>query len=290
MSRKIVRYFHIVVWVLYIALCCIGISFVIYTLSRPYSPLTGFLDKLMLFTGLLILAGLLLLLHSMLTLGYRRGPLLLLISFLVGLLFEIIGVNWGTTFGGPYVYQSQNQVLILGVPLIIPLFWAGIIYTCYTISSSFLCWLEKPKPDKQSRNWKTLVLLVLLDALIIISIDLIMDPLQVHAGNWAWTSSGQYFDVPLSNFVGWFVITIISTGLFRTFEYHFPRRDRPWNTSFLLIPISGYGLLGVSLICFAVKVNLFVPALIAALTIFPVLAVNLWLYFRWSTAALRPDS
>jgi uncharacterized membrane protein len=52
---------------------------------------------------------------------------------------------------------------------------------------------------------------------------------------WAWLDGGPYFGVPIGNFVGWFVVTVLVTGLFRLFEYYKPQQDLLLSKSIFLL-------------------------------------------------------
>ncbi len=51
----------------------------------------------------------------------------------------------------------------------------------------------------------------LLTALPAIVLDLFIDPVAVVAGYWVWFVRGTvYFDIPLLNYVGWFVLMVLA--------------------------------------------------------------------------------
>jgi putative membrane protein len=274
----------VITWGLFLFLGGLAVIFVIKTLWNPAmsgNPLSGLMRILMSAEWILILAACLLALHAAWTLGYRRGLFFVFLIFASGLISEVIGVNTGLIFGGFYTYQGDNQFMLWGVPPMIPLFWGAFIYAGYNISTSFLYWLNKRKPDKHAKNWETLLRLILLDGLIVVAIDLVMDPLQVQAGNWAWVSGGDYFQIPVNNFTGWFAVTAITTGIFRLYEYLNPKPVNNFNISMYLIPLSGYLLLCFGLIALTIKANLPPLTVIALCTMLPVAIVNLTLFFRW---------
>lgn len=275
---------NIIIWGLFLFLGCLAVLFLIKTLSNPAmsgNPLSSLMGILMSAEWVLLAAACLLALHAVWTLGYKRGLSFVLLIFVAGLISEIIGVNTGLIFGGYYSYSGDNQVMLWGVPLIIPLFWGAFIYAGYNISDSFLYWLKRSKPDKNHNNWKTLLLLILLDGLIVVAIDLVMDPLQVQAGNWAWTAGGAYYHIPVNNFTGWFAVTATTTGIFRFYEYFKPATLDNFNVSMYLIPISGYLLLCIGLIALTIKANLPDLTIIGLCTMLPIGVINLVLFIRW---------
>ncbi len=221
-------------------------------------------------------------LHAAWTLTYFRGAIFILLASLTGLIFEIIGMKYGTVFGGGhYVYQMNNKSTFFDVPLLIPLCWAGLIYTGYNIVSSFLFWINKGKPNKHRNDAIFLPLLILLDGLVVVAIDLVIDPLQVKAGSWIWLKGGPYYDIPIQNFVGWFIVTVLSTGIFRVFEYFSPQEPMRMDKSIFLMPVIAYGILGIVLLYSALKVQLPELALVGFFVIFPIIVVNLIFFIIW---------
>lgn len=227
----------------------------------------------------LSLPVILLILHSFWTLGMKRGIAFFLISALTGLVFEIIGLKIGVVFGGHYVY-SPSKLMIVNVPISVPIYWAVFIYTGYTIVNSFLLWLDKNKPSRHKDSLIKLLKLVILDGLIVVAIDLFMDPLMVKAGKWTWLEGGTYFGIPIGNFIGWFMVVVISTGIFRLYEFFNPRQIKKINENVFLIPVFGYGLMAISFVVLGINYQMYNLLLIGSLLMFPVPLSNLFLYSK----------
>lgn len=239
--------------------------------------------KLTSFTFLtLMLPAIVLILHAMWKLSFFRGLGFIFVSMLTGFIFEFVGLNYGIVFGGTYKYHGLGPMLY-DIPLLVPLYWAVFIYAGYTISSSFLFWIGKDKPRHGQGNTILLPLLILLDGLIVTAIDVFMDPLQVRLETWVWIEQGSYsyFGVPIGNFVGWFLVTIISTGIFRFFEYFFPKKTATLGMSVFLISTIGYGAFCLIFLVSAISEELFSLALIGLFAMMPITIVNLILFLNW---------
>lgn len=246
--------------------------------------ISGFLsldENLPIYFITLSLPVVLLVLHAVWTLTYFRGFAFILIALSAGFVFEIVGMKYVSVFGGPYIYQFGSKLTLFDVPLLIPLYWAVFIYTGYNIVSSFLFWTDKEKPNKHRGDAILLPLLVLLDGLVIVAIDLFMDPLQVKVGNWVWLEGGQYYDVPLGNFMGWFIVAMIATGVFRVFEYFSPQEHTDVDKSVFIMPIIGYGVVCIAFFSIALKIQLPELALTGLLAMFPVVIINLIFFINW---------
>lgn len=121
-----------------------------------------------------------------------RWPILL--AGATGLLSEVVGVATGVPFG-PYAYTPTLGLAVFGVPLTIACAW--IILTAYARAIF--------GPER-----------ILLPALWMTAIDLVIDPLAAHElGYWKWLTPGPYFGIPLSNFAGWFAVSLAIFALCR---------------------------------------------------------------------------
>lgn len=139
---------------------------------------------------------LLLVLHSFLTLSFRRGLFFIILASTIGLLMEMWGLKDGVIFGGHYIYK-QNQLTLFDVPISVVLYWAVFIYTGYCLVNSFLVWQKNKQPNYRDRNYWIVPLLSIADGIVVIAIDLFMDPIQVYQGSWTWLEGGPYFGIPI---------------------------------------------------------------------------------------------
>lgn len=235
----------------------------------------GFFNSLILFIPVVLL-----LFHSIWTLSFFRGIMFILIACFVGFFFEFIGLKYGTVFGGNYQYSPEG-IKIFTVPLNVILYWGVFIYTGYCITNSFLYWLDKEKPPKNNKIGFLLPLLILFDSLIVVAIDLFMDPLQARAGSWTWLGGGPYFGIPLGNFIGWVLVTIITTGLFRMYEYFKPIVVDESLKCVFIIPVLGYGLLYLNFVASAIEIKMISLVFIGSATMLPIVLFNLFLFMKF---------
>jgi uncharacterized membrane protein len=107
-----------------------------------------------------------------------------------------------------------------------------------------------------------------------------MDPIQVKMGEWIWLENGPYFGIPIGNFIGWFLVTIIVTGIFRSFEFFRPMEYKDDKTIFI-IPVIGYGVLALSFAISAIKYQIHNLAIYGILFMMPIVLFNLILFKKW---------
>lgn len=240
----------------------------------------------------IVLPLVLLVTHSIYSLSLKRSLCFILLLCLGGLAAEVIGLKTGWLFGGFYRYSPESRMIfseialfhrsfyLWGVPLPVIIYWAVFIYAAYSISNSFIFWQGMEKPSRENKNIALLGKLVALDVFTVLAIDLILDPVLVHTGNWQWERPGVYFGIPLGNFTGWMIVTACLTGVFRCFEYKFPLNLERKNRLIILFPVlclSALFILGVGVAWYA-GLYLLIP--VACLTLAPVIAINLYFFFR----------
>jgi uncharacterized membrane protein len=275
--RDIGRHREKILWIIFLIIVVIGIADIV----SVFLGLNFFKPAA---RAALLLAAVLLILHAGWTLTYRRGLALIPLCWLIGFIFEAIGVNYGYVFGGHYFYLSDSSLMLFGVPWSIPFYWAALIYAGYNIVTSFLFWTNRDKPGRDKGNAWQLPMLIAGDGLVVVAIDLLMEPLQVMARNWVWLDGGPYYGIPIGNFVGWFVVTVISTGTFRAFEYFAPQKPTGINKSTLLIPVVGYGMLCLVFVFLDYMVRLPKLAVTGFVIVSAMGIANLILFSRWKKA------
>ncbi|UCG65995.1 MAG: carotenoid biosynthesis protein [Deltaproteobacteria bacterium] len=124
---------------------------------------------------------------------------------LIGLVVEIVGVRLGFPFGR-YVYTQELQPLVLGVPIAIGCAW--LVLFAYVKQMLHFGGIPAPWQYLCGASW-------------MVSLDLLIDPLASGPlGYWIWEEKGWYYGVPLTNFLGWFVVSL---ALFLIFRNQWPR-------------------------------------------------------------------
>jgi bisanhydrobacterioruberin hydratase len=119
----------------------------------------------------------------------------LLITFLITLALEIIGVRTGLVFG-QYTYGSTLLVQLFNVPVVIGVAWVVIVLGAVQIADKITdnLWLQLP-----------------LAGLLGLATDIILEPVAIKLGYWSWAGG----PVPLQNYLAWFIITVVFAGLYK---------------------------------------------------------------------------
>lgn len=130
----------------------------------------------------------------------RPFVLFCVIVFLVGFGVEVLGVHSGVIFGH-YVYGPVLGWKLWDVPLVIGCNWLALIYCTGVIAEKVL-----------ETNW----LKPVLAALLMVSIDLLIEPVAIFLNFWRWHGEA----VPFRNYVGWFVVSLLLQIGFRLLVTH----------------------------------------------------------------------
>src|SRR5580700_10956101 len=143
--------------------------------------------------------------HAVAALGWSEALSFLTICLAVTFTFENFGVLTGFPFGH-YTFLVEPNIPHIGViPPIVGLFYFGMGYPSWVIANLLLGQsVQRPSTRLQ------LFALPMISAFVMVQWDVVMDPSgSTLARAWVWYGGGGYFGVPLSNFLGWFLVTYL---------------------------------------------------------------------------------
>ncbi len=182
----------------------------------------------------------LVLIHSSLYLGKKKTTIFFIIALTFGLVSELMGVKYG--YLGRYYYNPELTPFFFGlVPVMTVISWATIIYIAFAVSNLILKVSGIQKPDIKGNKLHCLVLLILLSSIsgfVAANLDMLLDPVVVANHGWFWIDGGPYFGIPISNFVGWFVVTFTATFVYRLYESFKSKKDGSLTKSSLFTTLS----------------------------------------------------
>lgn len=141
------------------------------------------------------------------------------LAFGVGMLAEILGVNFGLIFGD-YAYGDNLGYKVFGVPVLIGVNWIILTFiTGATIAS------------RVSNKW----LAGVLGALMMVVLDLLIEPVAPTLDFWEFAAA----EVPLQNYVGWFLVALPIQ-----WAYHFfvEEKDTTFSYHLLIIQFLFFGV------------------------------------------------
>jgi putative membrane protein len=206
--------------------------------------------------------------HSIVKLGIKNALIFLFLSGLASFFAEVIGVNFGYAFGS-YSYSELLGPRILGVPILVFLMWIAIIYVAYQVSEHITNFRFTAKTPFLIRVWISFWS-ALLTSQAVAAWDLALDPIATNLNWWIWTKRGEYFGVPIENFIGWIVISFVAVFIYKLF-FEKEKLEREEETNFA--PLVCYTLLCFSTIFMALNLGESIFAFIAFCTMFPFICV-----------------
>ncbi|XVQ82858.1 carotenoid biosynthesis protein [Microbispora siamensis] len=107
---------------------------------------------------------------------------------------EWIGTRTGLPFGD-YRYTDALWPRPGGVPLIVALAWGGMGLAAHAVA-------RRVAPRGPLAP-------ILAGALALAAWDLFLDPQMLRLGLWVWAEPGPYRGVPLTNFAGWLLVSVL---------------------------------------------------------------------------------
>jgi putative membrane protein len=125
-----------------------------------------------------------------------RQILSVLSIFLIGMITEILGVNYGLIFGD-YEYGNNLGLKLFGVPFLIGINW--VILTA--ISANIAFFLTKNK---------SVLSTVFIGALLMLVMDFVMEPVAPKLDMWRF----ENLIVPTSNYIGWLIIGLLTQMIY----------------------------------------------------------------------------
>ena len=134
-------------------------------------------------------------------LGPARGIALLLLLSLLPLAVEAYAVATGIPYGR-FAYSADLGYRVFGlVPWTVAFAYLSMLLGAVTLAAA-----------AAGTSWSRLIPAGIL---VLLLVDLVIDPAVVHAGLWVWPDGGAYYGVPASNFAGWVLTGVVYIMLFR---------------------------------------------------------------------------
>jgi isopentenyl-diphosphate delta-isomerase type 1 len=191
----------------------------------------------------------------------KRHAVYVFVGFgLLALTIETFALLTGYPYGR-FAYSDLAGYRLFGVvPWTVAFAWTPLVLAAYACAAKFL---DSP------------LLRVLGAASLLVVIDLVLDPGAVAVGLWRYDSPVGFYEVPFSNFVGWFVTGLIAATALEVYV----RKTRPLLPVPLQLASSAFLIL-FFWTCVAVFKTLTAPALIGAF----ILSTFGYLFWRYSYA------
>lgn len=166
---------------------------------------------------------------SLVNFGARTTLLFTMLTYAVSLACEWSSVHNGFPFGLYHYIDATRgrEIWIAGVPFMDSLSFTFLGFASYTLAllvaaplyrrGADLRVLDTWKLRRSPRVW-------VMAALFMVMVDMVVDPLSVRGDRWFlgkifwYDPPGPHFGVPISNYLGWFLVALISVAIFQLLD------------------------------------------------------------------------
>jgi putative membrane protein len=149
-------------------------------------------------------------------LGLKRALLFAVAGYLIAWASEYSSIHNGIPYGH-YYYTCQTkgrELWVLGVPFMDSMSFVFLSYASYSVALFAASPAIRPGGIYllESRKIRHSLRVRLLGALFCMGLDVIIDPVALRGDRWflgqiyGYPDKGTYFGIPISNFIGWFVV------------------------------------------------------------------------------------
>ncbi|MHA1270832.1 MAG: carotenoid biosynthesis protein [Candidatus Helarchaeota archaeon] len=226
------------------------------------------------------------LVHGKKTIGLKNTIVFFLITYSLTLMLEYLG-TLGLIPGCQWHYTTNLGPMFMGsVPYIIPLTWFTYIYCIYSMTNIIFNRIKEGPSDlgkiDSIKKFIYLFLISIIAGLIMMSWDLINDPVMVARGNWYWPEGGLYYGIPLMNYFGWmstsaliYLVFSIYMSIINRNQTYFktPEDEKSYATVYVIFPyLLALVFQGIDSFVFGVQYAL--PW--AAITMSIAIAITIW--------------
>jgi uncharacterized membrane protein len=214
---------------------------------------------------------------AVLHLGWRKTIWFTVVGYLIAFSSEYSSINNGFPYGWYYYIETTKgqELWVAGVPFFDSLSYVFLCYVSYTTALLVLGPLKRLRGDlvvlETSRLRRSFSVL-LLGALFQTFLDIVIDPVALQGRRWflgqiyGYREHGIHFGVPLSNYLGWFLVSALMILALQTIDRAVTSRDKP--TGVAAFPFrSLYGpFLYLCVIAFNLGVTWYIDEKLMALT------------------------
>ncbi|BBA70395.1 carotenoid biosynthesis protein [Geobacter sulfurreducens] len=153
-------------------------------------------------------------------LGWRKTLLFTAAGYLISFASEFSSINTGIPYGWYYYIDvtRDRELWVAGVPFFDSLSYVFLAYCSYATALFVVSPIKAWRWDLvtlESRSIRGSFAVLFLGALFQVFLDIIIDPVALQGYRWflgqiyGYREPGIHFGVPLSNYVGWWVVSVI---------------------------------------------------------------------------------
>ena len=169
-----------IIWLFHLS-GLVGLLYIDKNLFASLTPLNLFISSTLLFVNQKSLK--------------KKEVIIVFLIFSIGMIAEILGVNYGLIFG-KYDYGDNLGLKLLGVPLLIGLNWVVLTFICGSISNHFI---------------KNKYLSIIVGIIFMLIIDITLEPIAPTLDYWEFSGS----IAPIQNYIGWAFTSLLTLSIYQ---------------------------------------------------------------------------
>jgi putative membrane protein len=174
-------------------------------------------------------------------LGLKRSLIFGICGYVIALLSEYSSIHNGIPYGHySYIEHTKGkEIWVMGVPLMDSMSYVFLAYASYSMALMFMSpvlysrgiiYLLETKKLRNSLSVKILA------TFFFVYLDIIIDPVALRGDRWflgqiyEYPLNGVYFGVPISNFIGWFVVGFLLISVLQAIDSFLNKKKvKDWN-------------------------------------------------------------
>jgi putative membrane protein len=214
---------------------------------------------------------------AVLHLGWKKTCWFTLFGYLIAFASEYSSINYGFPYGWyHYVEATRGQELwIAGVPFFDSLSYVFLAYLSYASALLILAPLKGSRRDLvllETGRLRRSLSLLFLGSLFQVFLDIVIDPVALQGGRWflgriyGYREVGTHFGVPLSNYLGWWLVSALLIGLLQLLDRVVGDKKKPAGVAAAPFRCLYAPFLYLCVVAFNLLVTLFIGEKLMAIT------------------------
>jgi len=228
--------------------------------------------------------------------GLGRTLAFLVAGYLVSWLAELCSIHTGFPFG-IYIYipaTLDRELWVAGVPFMDSLSYVFMAFASYSLALLALApgrwqgWRFFLDDREFLNSWRSTIP----GGVLMMTLDVVVDPVALRGYRWflgqiyGYPEPGAYFGIPLTNFAGWLLVSLVLVRLLQVLLAYLPA-GRYWDWGARDFP--GRALLGPGLYVGILAFNLAMTLWIGEPTLF-LAGIFIYLpFFTWLCLKVGPE-
>lgn len=175
---------------------------------------------------------------AVLHLGWKKTALFTVVGYLIAFASEYSSINNGFPYGWYYYVDTtrSQELWVAGVPFFDSLSFVFLSYCSYATALLVLSPVKKVRGDLvllETGRLRRSFSVLLLGSLFQTFLDIVTDPVALQGSRWflgriyGYPETGVHFGVPISNYLGWFLVSALLVAALQLIDRFVGGRDKP---------------------------------------------------------------